>query len=27
DKSMQHIYRVIAKMRSREIRNRQPNLF
>ncbi|WP_257975055.1 hypothetical protein [Vibrio parahaemolyticus] len=24
---MQHIYRVIAKMRSREIRNRQPNLF
>lgn len=27
DKSMQHIYRVVAKMRSREIRNRQPNLF
>jgi Mor family transcriptional regulator len=27
DKSMQHIYRVVAKMRSREIRKRQPNLF
>ncbi|HDZ3731970.1 TPA: transcriptional regulator [Vibrio harveyi] len=27
DKSMQHIYRVIAKMRQREIKNRQPNLF
>ncbi len=27
DKSMQHIYRVIAKMRQREIKNRQPELF
>ncbi|MFN1515296.1 Mor transcription activator family protein [Vibrio owensii] len=27
DKSMQHIYRVVAKMRKREIKNRQPNLF
>jgi Mor family transcriptional regulator len=27
DKSMQHIYRVVAKMRQREIKNRQPNLF
>lgn len=27
NKSMQHIWRVIAKMRSREIKNRQPELF
>lgn len=27
DKSMQHIWRVIAKMRAREIKNRQPELF
>jgi len=27
DKSMQHIYRVIAKMRKREVKNRQPDLF
>lgn len=27
DKSMQHIYRVVAKMRKREIKNRQPDLF
>ncbi|WP_256260917.1 Mor transcription activator family protein [Shewanella sp. NIFS-20-20] len=27
DKSMQHVYRVIAKMRKRETKNRQPELF
>ncbi|NOH26509.1 Mor transcription activator family protein, partial [Vibrio europaeus] len=27
DKSMQHIYRVVAKMRKIEVKNRQPNLF
>lgn len=27
DKSMQHIYRVVAKMRRREVKNRQPDLF
>jgi len=27
DKSMQHIYRVIAKMRKRDTKNRQPELF
>ncbi|HEG4440071.1 Mor transcription activator family protein [Vibrio gazogenes] len=27
DKSMQHIYRVIAKMRHREVKKRQPDLF
>lgn len=27
DKSMQHIYRVVAKMRKIEVQNRQPNLF
>ncbi|SEH73084.1 Transcriptional regulator, Middle operon regulator (Mor) family [Rheinheimera pacifica] len=27
DKSMQHIYRVVAKMRKREVKNRQPDLF
>lgn len=27
DKSMQHIYRVVAKMRKREVKHRQPDLF